>query len=108
MSNYTIELITFNITKSDNNQSTQQKQLDGTRRAAVTLTFDLFNPKSNQCIYEPKYISDQNHATTRLTHRKLLQHVHISAVAYIVLHCVPKNDHIFIFQITLSTINRFL
>ena len=27
---------------------------------AVTLTFDLLTPKSNQLIYEPKYISDQN------------------------------------------------
>ena len=34
--------------------------IDGTRRAAVTLTFDLLTPKSNQHIYEPKYICDQN------------------------------------------------
>ena len=27
---------------------------------AVTLIFDLFNPKFNQHIYEPKYICDQN------------------------------------------------
>jgi len=27
---------------------------------AVTLTFDLLTPKSNQHIYEPKYIRDQN------------------------------------------------
>jgi len=27
---------------------------------AVTLIFDLLSSKSNQCIYEPKYIRDQN------------------------------------------------
>ena len=27
---------------------------------AVTLTFDILTPKSNQHIYEPKYICDQN------------------------------------------------
>jgi len=27
---------------------------------AVTLTFDLLTPKSNQHIYEPKYTRDQN------------------------------------------------
>jgi len=40
-------------------------KLDGLRLMdiplhAVTLTFDLLAPKSNQHIYEPKYICDQN------------------------------------------------
>jgi len=30
---------------------------------AVTLTFDLLTAKSNQHIYEPKYICDQNWVT---------------------------------------------
>ena len=40
-------------------------QLDGlpsTVVHAVTLTFELLTPKSNQHIYEPKYICDQDWA----------------------------------------------
>ena len=39
---------------------TPRSSVDGYAPPAVTLTFDLLILKSNQHIYQPKYICDQN------------------------------------------------